>query len=80
MTFPADRQIATRFGLLDVTVRVLGGGRVEARLAPGTKPRSLDGTATAATEDEAVARLVKAIDRLPGDDSGPLAVSDPDQS
>lgn len=63
MTFPADRQIVTHLGLLDVSVQLRPDGRCVARL-DGDYPEQLASLAGAIgdTEDEAVARLAAMVD------------------
>lgn len=61
MTFLADRQVVTRFGLLDVAVHLREDGRCVARLA-GDYPEFVRlGAAFGDTEDEAVARLAEMV-------------------
>lgn len=72
MTFPGDRRISTRFGLVDVELEVHNGG-VYARLArPQDWPRlSAVRGAIGADEDEACARLRSAIERFGADVPAP---------
>ncbi len=62
MTFPADRQIETRLGLLDVAVQLREDGRCLARLAGDYPELEQLGGAIGDTEDEAVARLAAMVD------------------
>ncbi len=62
MTFPADRQIATRFGLLDVAVELRPDGRCLARLAGDYPELEHLAGAIGDTEDEAVTRLAAMVD------------------
>ncbi len=61
MTFPADRRIATRFGLVDVAVQLRPDGRCLARLAGDYPELEHLGGAIGGTEDEAVARLAAMV-------------------
>lgn len=65
MTFPGDRRIATRHGLLDVQVRHREDGRVWARLVrPEDHPELAAVTGLGGDEYEAVGRLRSAVDAL----------------
>lgn len=72
MTFPSDRRIETRFGLVDVALEQHDGG-VYARLArPQDWPRlSAIRGAIGADEDEACERLRSAIERFGADAPAP---------
>jgi hypothetical protein len=61
VTFPADRQIATRLGMLDVAVTVLPDGRCIARIVSDYPDLAGMAGAIGETEDEAVARLAAMI-------------------
>jgi hypothetical protein len=63
VTFPADRQIQTRLGLLDVAVQLREDGRCTARLAGDSPELEHLGGAIGDTEDEAVERLAAMVDR-----------------
>ncbi|MCU1592156.1 MAG: hypothetical protein JWP11_3412 [Frankiales bacterium] len=65
MSFLGDRRIATRFGLVDLEVRVASDGRAVAKVArPEEHPRLSAVTAAfGVDEDEAVVRMAEAIDR-----------------
>lgn len=65
MTFPADRQIVTRFGLLDVSVQIREDGRCVARLAGDYPELEQLGWAIGDTEDDAVERLAALVEAMP---------------
>ncbi len=62
MTFPADRRIATRLGLLDIAVQLREDGRCLARLAGDYPELEHLGGAIGETEEEAVERLAAMVD------------------
>jgi hypothetical protein len=62
VTFPADRRIETRLGVLDVAVQLRGDGRCVAWLAGDYPELAHLGGAIAETEDAAVARLAAMVD------------------
>jgi mannose-6-phosphate isomerase-like protein (cupin superfamily) len=63
VTFPGDRRILTRFGPLDVFVRLREDGTVAARLAKGSPPElAALGGAIGDTEVEAVALLAEMVE------------------
>ena len=72
MTFPGDRRVQTRFGLVDVELEQHPGG-VYARLArPQDWPRlSAVRSAIGADEDGACERLRSAIERFCADEPTP---------
>ncbi len=63
MNVPFDRRMATRFGLLEVSVEVRADGRTAARITGGPSVLSSIGGAIGTSEDEAVAQLVAMIER-----------------
>ncbi len=63
MNVPRDRRIATRFGLLEVSVEVRPAGRTAARITGGPTVLSSIGGAIGTSEDEAVAQLLAMIER-----------------
>lgn len=69
MTFPADRRLRTRFGLLDVALRTRADGTVVATLAQPEQHPRLSAVTAAFGEDEeqAVERLAEALERFGSD-------------
>ncbi len=63
MNVPRGRRIATRFGLLEVSVEVRPAGRTAARITGGPTVLSSIGGAIGTSEDEAVAQLLAMIER-----------------